>query len=193
MHIPLRSFWCLSLFVVLGGCGGGPDKPRSMEEIDQERTSLPALFLTKSGHRVIAPGNRGVFVDEESGEIAWPAYECGNPNCPGKGENGEPAVFYWGEPRFYLKEDGALGARDFETAQDWRDALAAEGGTQEPTCPHCLKIRHIAAESQTESQQYSEWAQQHVLPETAARRKELDAERQARIDYINKRMGKGKE
>ncbi len=182
-------FRCLlycALGCVLIGCGG-ETKPRSVEEINAERQTLPGLFITASGQRIEAPRDSGVFVDEASGELAWPAYACTNPDCPGR--NGEvPHLFIWSDPRFYVAEDGTLGTRQFNTAQEYRDAAAQAGTDRQPTCNECLKIRNLETETPEEGQKYSEYPRQYVLPATRQRELELDAEHQERIEYIEARI-----
>ncbi len=172
--------------LLLAGCSGEV-KPRSVKEIDAERQTLPGLFMTPSGKQIKAPGNQGVFVDPSSHELAWPVYECTNPACPGRGADGQPHLFIWTDPRFFVADDGSLGTREFKTIQEWREAVAAAGGHREPTCDKCLAIRQPASESPEESQRYSEYPRRYVLPETAQRKEELDAEHQARIEYIKAR------
>ena len=46
-------------------------------------------------------------------------------------------------------------------------------------CPECLKLRALAAETDEQRQQYQNWCQQHILPQTALALEALDAERRA--------------
>ena len=43
-----------------------------------------------------------------------------------------------------------------------------------PTCPKCLEVRDLASESDEDRQKYQDWAKLYELPETAARRAELE-------------------
>ena len=179
--LPLVGIMLLAM-----GCGG-ETKPRSVEEINAERNDLPALFMTKSGKQIKAPKSSAVFLDEASGELAWPVYECTNPDCPGRVED-KPHLFIWTDPRFYVSDEGKMESRDFETIQQWREAVAEAGSYREPTCEKCLEMRNQASETPEESQKYSQFPRRYVLPETAKRMEELDAEHQERIDYINRRI-----
>ena len=48
-------------------------------------------------------------------------------------------------------------------------------------CPHCMAKRKLATEPPAVRQQYINWVQTYVLPETAEKLKPLDAERQKLI------------
>jgi hypothetical protein len=50
-------------------------------------------------------------------------------------------------------------------------------------CPQCVAKRNRATESAEVRQQYINWVRPYVLPETAKKLKELDAELQNRIEY----------
>jgi hypothetical protein len=165
----------------------GETKPRSLAEIDAERMSLPALYITTSGKHVTARGDLGVFVDQQSREIAWPAYTCENPQCPGRKQTGEPLLFTWQDPRFYVTPDGTLGTRDFATLNEWREAVQQAGGFREPTCPECFKSRNPQSETPEERETYSNFVRRYDSPETIARRKQLDEERETRRAFIERR------
>lgn len=175
--------------LIVGLAGGCSDtKPRSLEEIEQDRLSLPALYLNDSGQEVIAPGNRGLFVDEASGEIAWPAYTCTNPDCPGEPSGGRKEfVFTWPDPRYYVAEDGTLGTREYDAAE-WLAALKEMGGHEVPTCPACLEQRDLGQESRAEIEKYRLWVEPYVLPGTDERLAALAAEKQQRAEYIERRL-----
>ncbi len=176
-----------SLVLLVAGCGSEP-KPRSVDEINAAREALPTLYMTASGKRIEAPRSQGVFVDKESRELAWPAYECTNPDCPGRSPDGEPHLFVWEDARLFVTPEGTLGSRKFETAQQWRDAVAEAGGDRQPTCKKCVGIRDLDAETPEEGQKYSEYPRQYKLPRTREMEKQLDAEHQERIEYINRRI-----
>ena len=178
-----RLVWVTTLLACTS-CGG-EQKPRSLEEISREQMELPALYITESGERVRAPGNQGVVIHESSGEIAWRSFACHNPDCPGRGRDGEPYLFPMPDPRFYVKEDGSLGSREFDSPEDWNWDQDFE-----LACPKCLELRNRAGESSEERLQYLEWCQLYVLPETEQRVEQLKQEYQARVEYINRRIGK---
>ena len=177
--------WAIAACCVLG-CRA-ETKPMSLEEIEAERMALPALYISQSGKQLRAPGNSGVLIDEATREIVWPAYACNNPDCPGKSPKGEPCLFPWPDPRFYVTPEGTLGTHTFTTAEAWSKAAAEAGTHQQPTCPACLKLRNLASESEAERQKYSQFVARYELPETIARRAELDAMWKERKAYIEQR------
>jgi hypothetical protein len=168
--------------LALASCGA--EKPRSLEEISKEQTELPALFLTESGKRVIAPGNQGVVIHEKSREVAFPAFVCGNPDCPGRSGD-DPYLFCMPDPRFYVDDDGEIGSREFDNPDTWEFE-----GSMELVCPKCAEVRQRSQETRERADQYLKWCQPYELPESAKRREELEREYQARVDYINQRIGK---
>jgi hypothetical protein len=50
-------------------------------------------------------------------------------------------------------------------------------------CPQCAVKRNLAAETEAVRQQYINWVRPYVLPETAEKLKQLDAELQRRVEY----------
>jgi len=145
----------LAFALVLPGCGKKPEPPaRRGTEISAEQRSLNALFLTEKTHKeVIAPQNTKDLIDPETGETIWPALKCNNPDCPGKdkGQDGRPFLFICPNP------------------------------SQPMWCPECLKTRNRDSETQKDLIRYTAWVQPYVLPETAQRIKQLEAERKRRI------------
>lgn len=188
MQLWPRMIWLL----VLLGCSlpacNEDVKPRSLEEIEAERMALPALFITTSGKPIQAPANLGLFVDEASREIAWPAYACDNPQCPARKPDGQPHLFTWQDPRFFVTPEGKLGTREFATLNAWREAVAQAGGFREPTCPECFKNRRPATETPQDREKFNNYVRRYDPPESIARRKELDAQWQERKSYIEQRI-----
>ena len=147
-----------------------PSDPRSRDEIFKEKENLPALFLTAiTKKRIEATGNKGNFVDKDTGEIAWRAFECRNPKCPGKAPNGDLYLFITPDPGVILNPDGTLG-------YDERKANDAIKSGKNRGCPECLKIRNLNTESAAARERYASFVAIHVLPGTAKRLKELDEE-----------------
>ncbi len=145
----------------------------------RERMKLPRLYLTaETRSRVIAPTDKGVFVDEASGEICWPTLVCNAPNCPGKAADGKPLVFIAPDPCTFKKPDGTLG---YDPA---RESL---GEKYSGACPECLKIRDLGTETPQQRQRYIKWVRPYVLPETARRLKQLDEQRQHRREELRRR------
>jgi len=157
----------------LTGCGRPTPLPRPRQKIFNERRSLPALFLAaESRRRVIAPGDRIVFVDPESGEICWRALACRAPNCPGRGPQGEPFLCIEADPTFFRQPDGSLGI----------DPARAKGEPKKlGFCPKCNEIRNPATETAADAERYAQWVQPYELPENAAKLAALDAEMQRRV------------
>lgn len=165
--------------VLISGCAGcakEPRLPRTRDEIIQESLSLPALYLTeKTRQRVIAPESEGVLmVDKKSGEIAWRALVCTAPNCPGKGLRGEPYICSENDLSYFVKPDGSLGYDPKRATLD-----PAKIGM----CQQCNAVRKTATETQQERQQYTQWVQNYILPESLARKKQLEGELKQRIQY----------
>jgi len=153
------------------GCGG-KEKPRTRDVVFQEIQSLPTLYLTaKSQKRVEAPGTKGSgsFVDQDTGEICWLAMECGNSNCPGRGPDGGPFMFITPDPGVFVKADGTF---DYDIEKANKAANKMAGGA----CPECLKKRNLKTESNADRNKYAKWVKPHVLPESAKRKEELEAE-----------------
>jgi hypothetical protein len=144
--------------------------PRSSDDIFREKVGLPALFLTvDTKQRVVAAGNQGNFVDKDTGEICWRAFECRNPKCPGKATNGGLYLFITPDPAVFLKPDGTLGFDEKKANEAARSGIVSG-------CPECLKIRNLKSESPATREYYASFVQTHVLSETAKRLKELEEE-----------------
>lgn len=163
---------------LLSSCGGEAP-PRARDEIFRERMELPALYFTAQTHqRVIAPMDKGVFVHESTGELCWPALVCNNPNCPGRKAD-EPLLFIEPDMGVYVKADKTIG---YDAAR--ARAVAGAAGP----CPACAKLRRPASETPAGRQQYIDWVQPYVLPETAAAGAKLDKELQRRIRFERSRQ-----
>ena len=147
--------------------------------------NVPALFVTQRGQRVIAPERSGAaVVDPETGEVAFRAWVCTNPSCPGKQTDGDPLLFIWEDPLFSVGEDGTL---QYEEVPNREELIVQRGGFLEPTCPACYEHRNRAGESAEERQQYADWCRIHVLPQSAKRLKELDEEHTRRLESVKRR------
>ena len=163
--------WMLTacLLWILVGCGSEPSEPRTRDQIFQELQSLPVLYWTgKTKSEVIAPGNKGNFVDEDTHEICWRVMECGNPACPGRGADGKPLKFITPDPAMYAKPDGTFGYDQKKS----KEAEKMAGGA----CPECLQKRNLKTESEADRNRYAKWRKPHVLPESSKRKEELELE-----------------
>lgn len=147
----LFCLFAVGMICALNGCGSKPTRPRTTQDILEDRKQLPYLYLTeKTQSEVLAPLESGrVIVDPKTGEIAWQAFECNYPSCPGqgKGNNGRPFLFTWPDPSPKINEDGktvsyeTLWNREAETKEEY---LARLGGDPRPTCPECKKAGLVA-------------------------------------------------
>ena len=154
--------------------------PRSRDEIFREKVNLPALYFTADKkQRVVASGEQGNFVDKDTGEICWRAFECRNPKCPGKAANGGLHLFITPDPAVFLKPDGTLGF-------DEKKANEAVHSGKVGGCPECLKIRNLKSESPATRESYASFVQTHVLPETTKRLKELEEEYKRSVELDEK-------
>jgi hypothetical protein len=168
----------LGFFLAFGGLWIGCDekeKPRTRDVVFREIQSLPTLYMTgKTRKEVIAPGNKGSFVDEKTGEICWRVMECGNPDCPGRPADAKPLKFITPNPAMYVKPDGTI---DYDQKKSKEEEKMAGGA-----CPECLKKRNLKTESNADRNKYAKWVKPHVLPESAKRKEELEAELAATSD-----------
>ncbi|MFT5128977.1 MAG: hypothetical protein ACI8W8_002597 [Rhodothermales bacterium] len=163
----------LVVIASLAGCGGDPPAPREAEVIFQEQQTLDGLYFTRSGKRVTAPLNNGIFLDSESGEICFPAVACHNPECP-DGSSTEPHLFIIDDPSVVLTADGRVGTN-----------MNAEIRSSEPAvealltghCPACIGSRDLTRESRAEWDDYSRFVRPYMPPETQSKMRRLDAER----------------
>lgn len=158
-------------------CAGCAKRQRTLEEIDLERRTLPGLYITeKSRTHVIAPRNKGIFVDEATGELAYPAYACQNPDCPGR-KGDEPYLFIHGDPALKAGDNNAVVR-----------GPPVHTGQPSPVCPACLAERDLKNETPQQKMQYLMWARPYLLPESAARAKELEAEYQQVFAQTRRRV-----
>ncbi|MGB6043676.1 MAG: hypothetical protein WBF93_11015 [Pirellulales bacterium] len=123
-------------------------KPRAIDAIGNEQSTLNRLYMTeKTQRRIIAPTNLGRFVDEVTGENAWPVYECRNPDCPSRSLEEESYLFIF-------TDRGMMRI-----------------------CPECVTAFDLASKPHEQLIAYYRWTQPYVLEEAARRIKQLDAER----------------
>ena len=163
------------LLSLLPGCGGCNryDPPRSRDDIFNDQMSVETLYFTKDGREFLAPGApRGMIVDEETGELGFAAWQCDNPDCPGRKPNGDPYLFPLPDPFAYVDENGQPAIRQPETEADFKlfnDFI-------ERKCPKCLESRNLPRESAEEAQQYQAWVTMHITPAAQKRLDELEEE-----------------
>lgn len=186
-----RAVWLGILAVaVLAGCGR---RMRTLKEIEAEQMALPVLYLTAGGEELIAPArsDRDVVVAPKSRQPAFRAYVCTNPDCPNRDRQvkGRPFVFSWPDPMWRVDERGEL---QYDVVEDRMAEIIKRGGTAEPTCPGCLARRDSARETAEQRQRYRDWVVYYELPETIARRKQLDAEYAERQRVVDGRAAAGR-
>lgn len=175
----VRTILILALLTVVAGCSGKVSRPRSRDDIARDRLMVDTLFITKDGQRVSQPMNpyQAVVVDAAAGTLAWPAWQCNNPDCPGRQADGTPFLFPCPDPFKSVKPDGTIITRqpNFPAEQKLFDDFATQ------KCPACLEKRTPASESKQQAQQYKDWCQPHVTRKAAKRIAELDRELQQMI------------
>ena len=170
--------WLLLLFGFAMGCR--EETPKTTEQLYSDERQLPAVYLTtKTGKRIVAPIEKGAFVDKDTGELAWPAKVCTNPRCPGRSSAGEPFLFVAPDPALVANPDGTIG---------YDNAKGKDIDNYYGNCPKCLATRNLPSESDADRKQYSDFVQEYVLSETEKVRKELAEKRQARQRALEERM-----
>ena len=161
----------------------GCAKPRTLEEIEADQRALPVLYLTEeTGNRVEASADAGLFVEEETGELAYRAYECQNPDCPGRAGDDQPHLFIHRDVLAKIDANGEVVWEPVPAGQNPQEYIRTQGGFLEPTCPKCAEQRNLETESEEDRQKYRDWVKLHELPKTAARRAELEEEYQAAFE-----------
>ncbi len=173
------------LLVTLLACGGvigcAESDPPSTEELFQQQMDLPAVYLTSvTGTRIIAPSRDNPFVDPKTGEVAWLAMSCENPDCPGRTAE-EPFLFIAPNMGVRISADGTFTSdprqgKPFAVAPPNAPFLITPFG-----CPQCMTLRKVGSESAAQKQKYNAWVRPYVLPETAKKMKELDELRAKRL------------
>jgi len=175
----------LALVAVLSVCScGSRDAPTlTKRQIHRERYSQKTLYLTKDGREFIAPDNAfQAVVHPETKELAYAAWQCNNPDCPGEDKDGRPYLFIWPQPFLIIKEDGTVGYR--ATDKEDHEELVKSSMI---ACPACLPNRNKETETPEQYRQYEQWCQRYLLPEAARRLKELDEEERRREEELEHR------
>jgi len=152
----------------------GPEEAQSeADRLLERQLEVDTLYLTEDGREIVAPGNRqGVIVEPGTGKLAWAAWECNNPACPGRKPDDRPLLFPRPDPFFFAKPDGTVGLRQPATEAE----LLQADENRDVRCPACLKTRSLAAETPQQRQQYRNWCRLYVLPQAAEQRKKLAEE-----------------
>lgn len=178
----MRRFALLIGSVLLVGIAGC-SQPRSLEEIEADQRALPVLYLTESSlSEVQATADAGLFIDETTGELSYRAYECQNPDCPGRSADGKPYLFIHRDVLASVDANGEITWGQVPTGQQPQEYIRSLGGYLAPTCPKCVELRDLDSESNEDRQKYQAWAKLHEIEETAIRRAELEAEYQTAFE-----------
>ncbi|MCE9553962.1 MAG: hypothetical protein K8T91_11385 [Planctomycetes bacterium] len=178
----------LALLLLACGCkrelSPGPDvspappasvaqpSPESDDILDRQMT-VDTLYFANDGRELVAPGNvLRATVDPTTRKLAWAAWQCDNPQCPGRKPDGKPQLFPWPNPFLFIKEDGTIATRQPVTEPE----LLQADENRDVRCPACLKNRNLSAETPQQREQYRNWCRLHVLPQAAQQRKKLEDE-----------------
>lgn len=185
--IPSRVAAAIAVVLLTGAWGCRRPAPATLPEIEAAQLALPAVFLTVDGEEVIAPGERSdVVVAPRSRKPAFRAYACANPDCPNRdrGSAGRPVLFIWADPLWRVDERGELV---YDVVADRAEEIVRRGGDPEPTCPGCRAHRDRDRETPEMRQRYRDWTARYELPETRARRAELDEAYRRRLEATGRR------
>jgi len=163
-------------------------RPRTAEEIFHDRRKIDTLYLTEDEQEIIAPASPAgaVVADARAGTLAWPAWQCNNPDCPGEGKGGRPYLFTWPDPFKFVADDGSVGVRQPENDED----LKLFEQSSEQKCPACLPQRNLAAETDQQRLQYQQWCQPYILPQAAEQLQELDEETRRYKEELERRRNR---
>jgi hypothetical protein len=187
LHIGFRLVVCTALALAHCGCA----RQRTLEEIEADQRTLPTLYLTeKSNKQIVAPANRGLFVDEATGEICYQPFECLHPQCPGKSGD-KPVLFVHRDVLVSLGPDRKFVYQPVPADVDFEEFIRSKGGQPVPTCPHCLKNRKLESETPEEKLAYQKSVRPYEMPETTKRREELKQEHQQAYESLKKRRQGG--
>lgn len=169
-----------AMLALAGISGCGEADPPSTEELFQQQMELPAVYLTsQTGTRVVAPSGKNPHLDPKTGEVAWLALSCTNPDCPGRSDE-EPFLFISPNTGVRVMPDGSFTS-DPRKGQSFAVAPNAPFILTPHGCPKCVTLRKLGSESAAVKQQYNNWVQPYVLPETAEKMKKLDELRVKRM------------
>ena len=174
-----KAVVCLCLFFSVLGCA---KRHRPLAAIDAEKRELPVLYLTEETQkRVMGTAAQGIHVDEATGEICSQPFECLNPDCPGRTEEGN-FLFVHRDVLLSVGPDKEIIYGTVPEGRNYKEYIESKGGHMYATCPKCLEKRDLKGESEETRQKYKEWVQAYELPETVQRRAELEAEYQAAFE-----------
>jgi hypothetical protein len=150
--------------LLLAGCPG-EKRPMTRDEIFAARVKVPTLYLTDDGREIVAEGTQfGAIVDPQTKKLAWAAYQCDNPQCPGKPVGERPYLFTWPNPVLFAGEDGTVQSGQPISPEE----LAAFEKFKTMVCPAC--------EAAKTPNPNGLMPRRYVLPEGQKRLDELELE-----------------
>ena len=148
-------------------------KPRGEEyyfrlsELDIVRDKIPAVFMTASGRRVVAPWKIPIF--ENKGETAWPVYECLRADCPGREKGAKYGNLFIlatpSDPTKFSLERAVLALHAVEPPQEIPSA------SENFLCPRCRELGKPGP-----GEAHKQLFRRYRLPESEAMWQALDHE-----------------
>ena len=152
-------------------------EPRTRDELHEAQERLPRLFLTHDTWTrvIVVSGNMRPHRDSGTGEMCSAAQGCYNPDCPGRGEDGEPFGF--------IAEGRNLAPQPVDDPSSPGAEFARDPYKLGVVCPACIKIRDLASETTADRERYARWIHAHELPENRERIREITEERRRRIAW----------
>lgn len=171
------------LLLLLVGCGGDSEEHREPETIFQEQQELEGLYFTRTGEEVRAPLHKGIFYDDDTRELCFPAVACHNPDCP-KRTTDSPYLFFIDDPSVVMTPEGKMGT-------DMNAPIRSDDPEEEALltghCPACLTERTPSKESRATWDDYSRYVRPYMPPETVRKMRKLDEERKKSEDAARRR------
>lgn len=172
------------VLLALAGC----QKMRTLEEIEAEKRELPGIYFTeKTNKEIRAPEAKGLHIDPQTKEICYQPFECTNPDCPGRSPDGKGFIFIHRLAEVSVGPDGQIAYEQPPAGMTYAEFAKSKGTHDRAMCPKCLAQRNLQSETDEQRAQYSAWLRPYVLPETAKRRAELEAEYQEAYQALQKK------
>jgi len=191
-------YWFIGLLLLpISGCSCGDEEPVkvlpitekekkvAINKLNEDARNVEAMFLTEDGTKVFGARYLKAVIDPESGKIAHRVQKCTNPDCPGRGEDGEPLLFPWVNKMLYLGSDGEINHLPVQTKEEVR-MVAVHA---EVICPVCVKTRKRSTESEEVRDQYRQWCKAYVPPRALEQLKELEDQRKELYRRVPKGHG----
>lgn len=162
--------------------------PRSQDEIFADRMNIVSLYMTSFGEQRKRPGGHGYFA--EGGKVFWPAMECANPKCPGRGDDGAPHIFVIPDPGVVVRGSNQL-------SYDVGKAKVGLGDSKYYGCQKCFPLRTaevakggLGEETTEQKELYESFVVPHLLPESRKQLELLKAEMHERVQWEKRQKAK---